>query len=412
MRLFDAKQLTSELADRNARLKNEISSLSSLDMDSTGRSAWIDHFVSKYAIDPLEVFEDHRELEVEEKQVEIFNEWSRFGYGEPKYLKVLGILAFCRVPYTGDQALLSCMPSRHIMTVFEAKLDGRPSGDKPGYLVLSHEWKQQGTGANEIQKYFESQIKSICTEISYCNADVQRHNEGLRASIELLIDRRIEQLDGMAKIRKELGLPLNRVKDAPQAKPLLLKRKKVMFDRPKPDGSRKDSYSIPDSDYQNIVEIIDSACAVMEGAPDSYKLLGEEQLRDSIRSSLSTHYDNVTGETFRNKGKTDIYIPFRDHAAFISECKIWHGRKKFEDAIDQLFSYTTWRDTKVSVVIFNREVKSFETVLNGIDGSLSDRSLQVSRTKHSRWSCLIRNDADGRLMHVTVQAFNLFVEDE
>lgn len=67
MRLFDAKQLTSELADRNARLKNEISSLSSLDMDSTDRSAWIDHFVSKYAIDPLEVFEDHRELEVEEK---------------------------------------------------------------------------------------------------------------------------------------------------------------------------------------------------------------------------------------------------------------------------------------------------------------------------------------------------------
>ena len=64
------------------------------------------------------------------------------------------------------------------------------------------------------------------------------------------------------------------------------------------------------------------------------------------------------------------------------------------------------------MVIFNREVKSFETVLNGIDGSLSDRSLQVSRTKHSRWSCLIRNDADGRLMHVTVQAFNLFVEDE
>ena len=33
--------------------------------------------------------------------------------------------------------------------------------------------------------------------------------------------------------------------------------------------------------------------------------------------------------------------------------KFWHGAKKFEDAIDQLLGYLTWRDRKCSLVIFD-----------------------------------------------------------
>jgi hypothetical protein len=39
---------------------------------------------------------------------------------------------------------------------------------------------------------------------------------------------------------------------------------------------------------------------------------------------------------------------------FIAECKFWHGPKGFNDAIDQLLSYLTWRDSKSALLIFNK----------------------------------------------------------
>ena len=125
---------------------------------------------------------------------------------------------------------------------------------------------------------------------------------------------------------------------------------------------------------------------------------------------LGTHYDNVTGETFRNRGKTDIHIPFGDHVAYIAECKIWHGPKAFLAAIEQLFSYTTWRDTKVSVIVFNKENKSFENVLQGIKAALDEHAALVRDIRRGQWNCEIQNNDDERVMHVTVQAFNLHVK--
>ena len=60
----------------------------------------------------------------------------------------------------------------------------------------------------------------------------------------------------------------------------------------------------------------------------------------------------TTGETFRKKGKSDIHIMFENKAAFIGECKIWHGIKNFKEAVEQLFSYSTWRDTKTAIIVF------------------------------------------------------------
>lgn len=33
-------------------------------------------------------------------------------------------------------------------------------------------------------------------------------------------------------------------------------------------------------------------------------------------------------------------------------CKIWRGAKTFTDAVDQLFGYAAWRDSKLAVVMF------------------------------------------------------------
>ncbi len=73
----------------------------------------------------------------------------------------------------------------------------------------------------------------------------------------------------------------------------------------------------------------------------------------------------ATGETFNCNGKTDILIRVNDKNIFIGECKFWKGEKKYIETIDQILGYTSWRDTKTAILIFNKNkdtTKVIETV--------------------------------------------------
>ena len=82
-------------------------------------------------------------------------------------------------------------------------------------------------------------------------------------------------------------------------------------------------------------------------------------MRDWLMFMLSASYETpdgrdlfIGGETENGNGKTDILVRYRDRNAFIGECKIWSGESRFVDAIDQLLSYTVWRDTKAALILF------------------------------------------------------------
>ncbi|WP_143117349.1 hypothetical protein [Denitrobacterium detoxificans] len=376
-------------------------------MDKTDRDAWIDYYVSQYEIDCLAIYPESMQLELDEKTLQEYNHWSRMDPSEPKYFDVAGFRATCMVPYTGDPELFKVTPMTHTLRTFEIERLDRPNKDGVGYFVLVYEVTQREATADGIRKHFQEEVGDYVTAAEHIRMDAKQFNDSLRQQVEQAVDKRISELDKFASIRQGLNLPLRRVKDAPMAKPVSLPRKKkLVFNMPRP-SEQGESYCIADVDYEHITEIIDSCCSIMEQAPGSYVSFGEEQLRDHILSVLNTHYENATGETFRKKGKTDINVPFEGHAAYIAECKIWHGRKAFLAAIDQLFSYTTWRDTKVSVIVFNKDIKNFETVLDAVQDALDEVSIQEGRPKHSQWYCKIQNKYDERIMHVTVQVFNL-----
>ena len=60
-----------------------------------------------------------------------------------------------------------------------------------------------------------------------------------------------------------------------------------------------------------------------------------------------------------------------DGIVFIAECKFWHGKQVFHDAISQLLSYLTWRDTKTALLVFVRGV-TMTTALNGVKNYISE----------------------------------------
>ena len=165
---------------------------------------------------------------------------------------------------------------------------------------------------------------------------------------------------------------------------------------------------IKESDYINIKQIISLACSSFEHTPSACHKLDEEELRDMLLSNLNTHYNaTATGETFSKNGKTDIRIQFENKSAYIAECKIWHGISKFREAITQLFSYTTWRDIKTSLIVFNKEVKDFSSILNKIKEELNENPLKISITEISKneWQCIFKKSMDSSekiALHVIV----------
>lgn len=148
----------------------------------------------------------------------------------------------------------------------------------------------------------------------------------------------------------------------------------------------------------------------MEKTARTYYLNDEEELRDHLLATLNTHYENATGETFRKIGKTYINIEFDNKAAFIGECKIWQGEKYFENAVQQILNYSTWKDVKISVIVFNKDNQSFQGIINIIDKWVNDNTVSNKRIKLNVWDCeLYRLDMDNKIKP-NILIFDLYVD--
>lgn len=121
-------------------------------------------------------------------------------------------------------------------------------------------------------------------------------------------------------------------------------------------------------------------------------------------------YDAATGETFRKIGKTDIHIEFDNKAAFIGECKIWHGIKLFQSAVQQVINYSTWRDLKVSVIIFNKVNQSFQQILSAIKSWVDMNAVSYVQPQANIWKCSYHRPDMNVDIQLTILAFDLYVD--
>ena len=150
---------------------------------------------------------------------------------------------------------------------------------------------------------------------------------------------------------------------------------------------------------------------VMELSPSAFATMDEESLRFHFLVQLNGQYEGgATGETFNYEGKTDILIRVQGKNIFIAECKYWDGPKKLTDTLDQLLSYSSWRDTKVAVIVFNRR-KNFSGVLDAIPPTVEahpncKRFVGRQSETNFRYTFAYRDDPN-REMTLAVMAFDV-----
>lgn len=153
--------------------------------------------------------------------------------------------------------------------------------------------------------------------------------------------------------------------------------------------------------YKKILNLISYFGKNLEKFSSLHSKFDEEGFREYFLPFLNVMSDShsATGETFNKIGKTDILIQNqKGENVFIAECKVWGGEGEVTKAVDQLLErYVTWRDEKVSLIIFNKTVQGFSAIVTkAIDALKKHPSFKEykGQVENSRASFIFKHPED------------------
>jgi len=245
--------------------------------------------------------------------------------------------------------------------------------------------------------------------------DVSRHNLALLENAREAVAARQERLRGYRSLEERLGIPLRR-KDPPETHRVAVERRKTPIIEPlrSPVGRPVDPF-LGQEHYEHILSVLSSMSLAMERSPSAFYDLDEEALRWWFVVALNGHYEvGAKGEAFNAGGKTDILVDWKGKNVFVAECKFWEGAASLEKAINQLFDYVTWRDTKAAILMFSRN-KDFKAVHSQISGVVEShkayKEILPGSGSDTEFRFQLRHPADPKHeLTLAVLAFNVPAE--
>ncbi len=400
---FSGNNLSEHLEKLKAQISKKINQTYNVNSDIDEFS---DYMISKYHLELIELGDPSQ---LKPREIKLPGRHPIFG----SYIAEDGIEVTIQIPFSGPGKYLSYQPSRRTMGT-------HPEGSVDTHRkVISLFFKSKSLDANRLNQEIERVLDEINTNVAHLNNDLRKFNDLLNANIKSLVKQRRQKIASVNSFAEKINIPIKRIDKPPPTIPI--KRKKII---PSPTPrvkakSAKINPIIAESVYEDILELCFNMSLAMERNPTTFENLDEEQIRDFFLVILNAFFEGeATGETFNKGGKTDILIRRENQNIFIVECEIWHGEKYLLEKIKQLFGYTTWRDTKTSIFVFNKERNTnFTTVLNKIDDIMKKHSnfkkkynFKNSKLKSEEtiYGYLFIHPEDSeRNIYLTVMAFNI-----
>jgi hypothetical protein len=268
------------------------------------------------------------------------------------------------IPLTGDKDVLRFCPSTFTM------------GGAGRFCFNSNEIyidipDPNGNGQNvasDIKLYKDDLMKMV----GFLKTDIERINKSISLYIPQVFKNRKEKILKEQQVIANLGIPIkskaetNKTYSVPTVerrieKPIVIKHQKAEPLTP----------TMVEDVYQDILSTINTTGQNIERYLKTVENQDEETIREHFLTQLSTTFKDCssTGESFNHVGKTDIMVKHGNDILFIAECKVWKGAKKLNEAIDQLLSYLTWRDSKTALLIFNKDT-ILQTIVDSIQESI------------------------------------------
>lgn len=260
-----------------------------------------------------------------------------------------GYRVIVQIPFEGDGGVFLLAPSTYTTTVPIAEV-----GDRELIHVIEYPHDQQAN----IRASTDKLVSEVQEYLSWASDDIEQYNTKLEQLARTAIQSRRERVERHREHLAATGLPMRSKEDSPRTyiADAIVRLPAPVLPTTPTSGPIVLEPVLGDEVFEHILGVIRSVGLDMERSPKTYADRGEEDRRQFLLAALNTHYhSSATAEAFNVSGKTDILIRWEGDNLFISECKFWEGPKAFGKAIDQLFGYTAWRDTKLALIIFVRE---------------------------------------------------------
>lgn len=399
--LFASADLNAQLDAQRREISTAIHQLSPNQLTADNQTQVEAHFIEKNQITPLSLrIEEIVLVDPREVPYKVRSEFG--GYRTGKYLEFRWL-----VPFSGEPVLFSLRPSQFTLSPPQGTVEG---------VNLIYTLNNDGNDQAEIKREIERFVAGVQQYIGWQRPTIDAWNANLPALVKQQVQARRDKLVADRQLVDGLGFRVVRAGETPRAAAVPLERRSVVTPLPTArPGAVTPSDPVMDAKvYEEILDTLDGMSVVMERNPSAFTTVDEETLRTHFLVPLNSNFRGMaSGETFNAAGKTDILIKHQDRILFIAECKFWAGPKSLTDAITQLLSYTTWRETKAAVLLFSRK-KDFTAVLDQIPGVFAQHPQHVRREPYGKPTGLrfiLRSPHDAqRYITVTLLAFNVPVE--
>ena len=361
--LFCTYDLSQSLQGTQQKMREEIESLDANRLLNTAPADLVAYLVEKFKVEPVRLRRDEWYAEpTKEIQVDVRYDQMRWIRDTSRPALVPGERTEVRVPFDGESELFYSQPNTMSSSPPRAVIEKNE-------VVLRYDMPSDAP--REVRPLIDQTLNEIEQYLGWQRTLIDAHNTALPQVAQQAIEQRRTRLLAQSQRASSLGIPVRARTDAPKTYAVPTVRRKATPTLPPATTAQFEPEPTWAMDqYEHALKIVQDMALVMERSPDAFKSMDEEALRQSFLVQLNGQFEGkATGETFNMSGKTDILLREGDRNVFIAECKFWKGPKGFNEAIDQLLGYTTWRDSKTAILVFNRGTDT-STVLTGIDASV------------------------------------------
>lgn len=374
--IFCIQDLSIYLNTRTKELRDKIYKETPQYLLNINDQEYLDHLESSYSVDTLVIHFD--QVSVTSREEPIAAERFPNSFYVQRGISYLKQVITYHLPFSGNHELLRCIPSTRILWTLEVYIEDR--------CICFDIIDFYGDG-EQVKRDAGRILSSIKTQAGHLATEVEHYNKDLHAQANDMLGARRKQLMDQNKVLAALGVPIRKSGNVPETFAVPTVRKKVVTKPTIHSTAGEIVPTVNEEIYHEILQTVYDMGKVFERLPSTYAGKSEEMLRDHLILQLEPRSEgSTTGETFNKSGRTDILIRYENSNIFVAECKFWNGKAGHLEAINQLLSYLTWRDSKTAIIYFVKR-KEITPVVDEIAESTKMHSCCVRRldTKHDSW---------------------------
>jgi hypothetical protein len=387
------------------RVTGEIQSLENAYVLKASPTELENYYVERVLIHPLVLHTNQYYIEGQEgTKIDVTHDFRRAVFPGER-AEVQGTRLDIAIPYEGDPLLWRIRASTF-------SLSGHPEIEvRDNVIVFTVSFPDDSADPVQLKAEIESEIESLTDAVRNLGRDVENHNKSAPGVVKSALQRKRQLAESTIGAVTALGIPMKR-RGEPLTFTAPLKRRPSPLGRPRVTTEPfKPEPVLEEEEYQYILNVMRSMSLVIERSPEAFATLDEEDIRTHFLLQLNGHYEgNATGETFNASGKTDILIRGDNRNIFIAECKFWRGPREFNEAVDQLLGYMTWRDSKCALLIFNKTKNSSavrEKMHEVMQGRQEHRRTVAHAPEGDSRYILVKDSDPGSEIIVTTQLYDI-----